>query len=96
MSSTQEGQSTAAKIAYHLFNPKAYLPGGVAAIVAGGYLLAYGIVSWYTERAYKNLTGRQRETSFIMNALSIALAAAAIVAGVVLIFLWNSNRKIPN
>lgn len=71
----------------------AYLIAAIFMLVAGGYLLAYGIVSWNTERAYHNVTGRQREASFAMNALSVALGAAGVILFAVLMFMWHTAGR---
>ncbi len=84
------------RAANHMLHPAGYLPLGVAAIAAGGWMLAFGLVSWYTEREYNSVTGKRREASFVMNIMSIAIAAIAIIVGIVLIFLWNSARKVAN
>lgn len=85
--------SILARAAKHLLHPAGYLPLGISAIAAGGWLLAFGLVSWYTEREYHSVTGKRRDASFVMNIISIAIAAIAIIVGVVLIFLWNAARK---
>lgn len=83
-------RSTAVVNMQNIAASQAYLTAAIFMLVAGGYLLAYGIVSWNTERAYHNVTGRQREASFAMNALSVALGAAGVVLFAVLMFMWHT------